>query len=352
MDLTRIERLRVCAADDVATESERAELAAAGFDPGGWDPLRAVMQAALTPVVHRDLASGAFADSVLRAVGHGAAANDHGALRAALAAPAAPDLADAVLAALDLSEPSLADLRGLLLDAGPEPELSSAVMRSLGQAASVSASAGAALRQGAGVAPELGDGVLGALGATDGIGAVLRSALAPGAAPDVADAVLAQIGAEASAPVGDALAGGAGPAPDLWGGIAAAIGAESAARQTSTPPPSAAVRAAPSAQTPSASPVISLDRARAARRPWFAGAAAMAAAAAALVVALGPWGGDVEAPFDYELAAVNTVEIEDISVGDDAIVQVLQFEDDAPTIIFIDVLAEPLSDDGDEGATL
>jgi hypothetical protein len=98
--------------------------------------------------------------------------------------------------------------------------------------------------------------------------------------------------------------------------------------------------------------VVSLDRERAARRPWLAGVAGLAAAAAALVIALGPWGGETAAPYDYELAAVNTVEIEDISVGDDAIVQVLQFEDDAPTIIFIDVLAEPLSDDGDEGATL
>ena len=74
-------------------------------------------------------------------------------------------------------------------------------------------------------------------------------------------------------------------------------------------------------------------------------------AAAALMAVVGA-GVATDPGYAYELAAVNEIEIPDMSVSEEAMVQVMQFEADAPTIIFIDVADEPSEADGDEGTTL
>ncbi len=205
---------------------------------------------------------------------------------------------------------------------------------------------GRGLARAAGPAPELGDALFATLQLDDGqpaLSAAFRalgesSRRAPEA--DVADAVMAALGVAADADLqglGAALSQAAGPAPSLWEDVARFIGADAA------PVPA-----------DEAAPVVDLAAERQRRSPWIFRSAALAAAAAAvaLVFAGQTPSGDDLGPISYELAAVNEIEIEDISVGDDAIVQVLQFEADAPTIIFIDVPAEPLPAGGDEGATL
>ena len=79
------------------------------------------------------------------------------------------------------------------------------------------------------------------------------------------------------------------------------------------------------------------------------GVVAMAAAALMAVVGAGV---ATDPGYAYELAAVNEIEILDMSVSEEAMVQVMQFEANAPTIIFIDVADEPSEADGDEGTTL
>jgi len=80
------------------------------------------------------------------------------------------------------------------------------------------------------------------------------------------------------------------------------------------------------------------------------GALVAAAAALLLFFQSGP------APVDagpYEFAAVNQIEIEDLQAGPDAMVQVFQAEENAPTIIFLEPLdeVEPTASEGG-GATL
>ncbi|RME27999.1 MAG: hypothetical protein D6798_03390, partial [Deltaproteobacteria bacterium] len=49
----------------------------------------------------------------------------------------------------------------------------------------------------------------------------------------------------------------------------------------------------------------------------------------------------------FELAPINHVDIEELSAGDEVMVQVLQIDENAPTIIYIDELGPP----GDDGGT-
>jgi hypothetical protein len=70
---------------------------------------------------------------------------------------------------------------------------------------------------------------------------------------------------------------------------------------------------------------------------------ALAMAAAALLSVFWPeiWGtADTQGHFTYELTAANRVEIEELSADSDTIVSVIPSEEDAPTIIFIDMAAE------------
>jgi len=70
---------------------------------------------------------------------------------------------------------------------------------------------------------------------------------------------------------------------------------------------------------------------------------ALAMAAAALLSVFWPeiWGtAETQGHFTYELTAANRVEIEELSADSDTIVSVIPSEEDAPTIIFIDMAAE------------
>ncbi len=101
----------------------------------------------------------------------------------------------------------------------------------------------------------------------------------------------------------------------------------------------------------SAAPVVPLRR----RLPVWA-APALAMAAAALIMVMGAFlrgGGEAPGPAPAPQLA-NAIEIEDVSTDVDAIVSVVQSEDeDATPIIFIDVLEDdaPASVEG-EGTTL
>lgn len=72
------------------------------------------------------------------------------------------------------------------------------------------------------------------------------------------------------------------------------------------------------------------------------------ATAAALLLSFPASSPDVPGAMSFRVSPVNHVQIEDISTdAPDAMVQVLQFDEDAPTIIFIEEVPA-----GDEGATL
>lgn len=317
---------------------------------------------------HRD-AAGIAPELVASVLGqtHPGVTDTSAPVRAALDGGPAPELADAVLGAAA----GAADVREAL-SGGAAPELGDAVvgpseLRPVLQAA---------LHGGA--APELADGVLAASGATvGGLGAVLREALERGPTPDLmggvfgelgielsdadlggalaagrgptpglGDAVMSAIGSEAAkSPLADAVAAQAGPTPDLWASVAAEIGAAT----TESASPDAAQPAGPSP----AGELIEFPP----RRRWWLPAAGVAAAAAAAVLAVVGLPTERVSDGHGALAAhihleSGHAEIEEISAGPDAMVQVLQFEEDAPTIIFIDVLEEPDGSDGDEGVPL
>lgn len=72
------------------------------------------------------------------------------------------------------------------------------------------------------------------------------------------------------------------------------------------------------------------------------------AAAAALLLSFPSFAPDAPGPMSFRVSPVNHVQIEDISTDSaDAMVQVLQFDEDAPTIIFIEEFPA-----GEQGATL
>ena len=220
----------------------------------------------------------------------------------ALRAPDVPDLADRILARLALDG---------------DREVSDVLRAAL-------------------AAPDVGDvddAVLAAAELDDGwptVRGTLRSALAPNAQPDLADAVMAAIGAESSEEAGDLLRRALTPdsAPDISDAVMDRLGLGD---PVVVPLP------------------VMANPARRFAPPTGIGYAAFAAAAAAalLVVFLRPIGPSSGAGLAFDLSPVNHVEIEELSSDTAAMVQVLQFDQDAPTIIFIE---DPSS--ADEGATL
>lgn len=226
----------------------------------------------------------------------------------------APDLVGAIMARLE-PEPDPEDLRlGAFsdgqLDAAARAEVSARLGRDpaaraeLASLAAVSAALSEAVRIEAGEAPPMWSRVAASLG--------LEPEAVPGWQPALLrEAVLAEAG---QASVVDAVMAAVAPV------------------------------ARPTASVPT--PTVSawrrlLDR--------FALPALGLAAAAALLLSFpaAPPTGALPGVAVFHVSAVNHVDIEDISSGQDAMVQVLKFEDDAPTIIFIDeVPAE------NEGATL
>lgn len=170
---------------------------------------------------------------------------------------------------------------------------------------------------------------------------------------------LADIG-QISTALREGLAREAGPAPDLWAPIARAIGVADPEAVPGWQPAllAEAVRAeAGSVNVVEA--VMARVRPAAATEPaplpfWrrlFQGislpALGMATAAALVLLFPRPPAPGVGVAFTFDVAPVNHVAIEEISAGPDAMVQVLQFDQDAPTIIFIDE-----APGAGEGATL
>lgn len=374
LESTEILALRV--ADGLASPEEQAAAVAAGVDIQGDRALRRVIARALAAPPLTLPGEPPFAGQVLEAAGVTDA--DLGpVLRAALNAGQAPGLSLRVLEALGVpaawptgadiatahrwaagrppalaagvlaqTHPGVADAgRGVAaaLDGGPEPELGDAVLGVSGLPAALRA----ALEPG--VAPDLSRGVLAALGLGDAdtlVGGAVASEAGP--TPDLGDAIMAAVGvADAPAPVADAVAFQAGAAPDLWAGIATEIGVDDGGDVA----PGAADDLPAAAS--STAELIEL----APRRRWWLPAAGVAVAAAAAVLAVIGLPTERVSDGHGALAAHIHLEsghamIEEISAGPEAMVQVLQFEEDAPTIIFIDVLEEPEGSDGDEGVPL
>lgn len=170
--------------------------------------------------------------------------------------------------------------------------------------------------------------------------------------------------AQISSLLSESLRREAGPAPELWGRVAHAIGLADPEAVPGWQPAllAEAVRAEAGA-VDVADAVMSRVRPAAATAPapepfwrrWFQGLSlpALGMATAAALVLLFPRapapGAGLTIPF--EVGAVNHLTIEDMSTGPDAMVQVLQFDADAPTIIFIDEAPVALNGAG-EGATL
>ncbi len=377
MTLDRQQRLELLAADGQASDAERAELAGRGLDPDAWRRPSALLRDMLCDVDAPDLAASIMAriseaDALLHA-------RLRAQLHAVLVPAGAPDVSDAVLDALALHAPDLRDALGLALetpgvdvaatvldaldlaevDPGPllrellavrQPDLSGDVMAALGVDDAVGTELRAALR-----APEidLADDVMAAIGGADAdLSAPLRDALA---APDVdlADGIMAAIGgadADLSAPLRDALAA---PDVDLADDIMATLGLAPAAAEDA-----ASDDLLDDAESPTLAPVLPLQpptprtpatrpavrRPRRARGLGFP-AAGLAAAAALMLFFTGSTTTLDPDQLAFELAPINHVDIEELSAGDEVMVQVLQMDENAPTIIYIDEL-DPSGDDG------
>ncbi|NOY24291.1 MAG: hypothetical protein GXP62_00300 [Oligoflexia bacterium] len=279
-ELDRRQHLEVLVADGVATSAQAAELGALGGDSDAFVHVRGLLAQILRP-------------------------------------PTTVDLADDVMLALGL-DTATAAARDVLVDA-LDP----------------------------GLAPDLAPAVLQALGLpTDDVGELIHEALDAGDAPDLSDDVLAALGLSEDAvdgySVSDALHDSLTTSPiALADDVMVALGIGGAARSKAatsrdslaplTPrrprlaPPTRQLR--PSASTPGMA------------RWRFPAVAVAAAAALVLFFTVGPVGlaPDQQA---FRLAAINHVHIEDLTAGDQVMVQVMQFDENAPTIIFIDDMSE------------
>ena len=304
------------------------------MDPAAFAPLRDLLTQALTPASMPDLADAVMAQVDPQAArAHQALAQD---LRSALDAGPSPELADDVLMLLDLADDQTGHaLRDLL--------------------APRSSQVGAAQL-------DLADAVLAATHLEDDdLAPALRALLDAGEAPDLSDDVMAALGIADADAVGSHLRQAlAAPAPDLALDVMAALGLAPAARdedegddeieadgaQVINLP--VAPRAAPAALV---APPVALVAPPVAVRPvaansdttWRFPAIALAAAAALLLFFTGTPSPTSPELLAFELAPINHVDIEELSTGDEVMVQVLQMDENAPTIIYIDELS---ADDG------
>ena len=281
--LDRREELELRAADGLASSDELAQLRALGVDPAAFAPLRDLLTQALTPASMPDLADAVMAQVDPQAArAHQALAQD---LRSALDAGPSPELADDVLMLLDLADDQTGHaLRDLL--------------------APRSSQVGAAQL-------DLADAVLAATHLEDDdLAPALRALLDAGEAPDLSDDVMAALGIADADAVGSHL------------------------RQA---------LAAPAAEALVAPPVAVRPVAANSDTTWRFPAIALAAAAALLLFFTGTPSPTSPELLAFELAPINHVDIEELSTGDEVMVQVLQMDENAPTIIYIDELS---ADDG------
>jgi len=340
MTLDRAQELELRLADGLAKGDELDAAVASGVDLAGMAALRSLVAESLIPPPLERTRPGAFADAVLEAAGiEGEGLGD--AVRAALAPGPTPSIAANVIATTHPGHAGISE-RQRVLDTLGEPGLVCSVMDEVaGEPEGVGPVVRSALRSPE--SPALAGSVMEALGLRGGIAAV-GPALAAGEAPPLADAVMAQLAEGGALPgVGGVLTEAAGQPPSLWEGVASRLDVDASGREVD------AVGPAPGADER----VVLLD---ARRRSWLPLAGIAAAAAAAVLAVVGM---PTERASDGhgELAAHIHLEsghadIEEISAGPEAMVQVLQFEDDAPTIIFIDELEEPGGSEGEEGVSL
>lgn len=347
MTLDPLQLLCLRAADGELSSEEEARLRAAGESPEALRGLRELVRSAHAASLPR-AGVPELAPAVLAAL---ALEEAELPLAEALAAEAgaSPELAAAVLGEAGLESEAL-PLRAALGLVG-EPDLASAVLAELGLAEDALDLAGA-LTEGAGEAPALADAVLSRTELADRstlLGEALRAGLpAPGEVDLVAE-IMGSLGAEdtgteAADLVAAALAEGAGSPPSLWSGVADALDLSEASPEA----PSEA-EVLPLRSTP-ASPVAPVAPARAPRRweRWAMGSAGLAAAAALLIfLTQAETVPQPEQIAAVELAPVNDLELEDIY--SEAMVQVIDGEDDAPTIIFISEPVEGELFDTEEG---
>jgi hypothetical protein len=160
---------------------------------------------------------------------------------------------------------------------------------------------------------------------------LVRDALAPASVPSISHDVMASLGSVRSS-VGTVLRDEAGPSPRLWPVVAEAIGApmdDTGALFRSALQAAAVAVAEPG---PVAVP--------AERRHWRLPAALVALAAATLLAVLTWTQPEPTQPVvnivPVEFDIPGRTEIESLESETAAVVQVLQFDDDSPTIIFID----------------
>jgi hypothetical protein len=169
--------------------------------------------------------------------------------------------------------------------------------------------------------------------------AALRSALSPSEVPALAPAVMERLGVS-PLPLAESIRQAAGRAPSLWPGVAEAIGASSGGL---------GLREALIAEAEGAPEHAAGMR----RRPWplFVGAGLAAAAAAVVLFFLAQPAAEMIVPMAKVVVPAArvakavvpaTLEIPGVTIIESlesetaSVLQVLQFDDDAPTIIFID----------------
>lgn len=146
---------------------------------------------------------------------------------------------------------------------------------------------------------------------------------------------------DADAPeIGEALRAAVNVDVDVWPGVEAAI---ASADVEGWAPIGADIRAAfqgiPAVDVAGAvMAAVSPEKRRGGMPRWASLWMPLAgfAAAAALLFAVRPVVEPVAEPEEFALAAINDVQIEDLSTGDDVVVQVMQFDDGGPTFIMID----------------
>jgi hypothetical protein len=175
--------------------------------------------------------------------------------------------------------------------------------------------------------------------------AALRSALTPSEVPALAPAVMERLGVS-PLPLAESIRQAAGRAPSLWPGVAEAIGAS---------PDGLGLREALIAEAEGEAEAEGAPEHAAGmrRRPWplFIGAGLAAAAAAVALFFLARPAAEMIVPMAKVVVPVArvakavvpaTLEIPGVTIIESlesetaSVLQVLQFDDDAPTIIFID----------------
>jgi len=176
----------------------------------------------------------------------------------------------------------------------------------------------------------------------------VREALAPSQIPTVVPEVMAAVGGS-YLPIGDALREAAGPTPVLWASVAAAIGAPQDDLGATLRDALVAAAEDAEAEPPSV---------RRARWPLFVATGVAAAAAAVVAVTVFDAPEEIMEPVaeaiqpvvapivkvaktalpvvTVDLALPGITIIESLESETASVLQVLQFDDDVPTIIFID----------------